>query len=66
MPGRVGLRHEGRRAVDVGDGQRAAGAFGAALVSVRFAVSAAITAASLVPWMVTVIELCGAVGASPP
>ena len=26
----------------------------------------AITAASLVPWMVTVTELCGAVGASPP
>ena len=39
MAAGAGLRHEGRRAVDVGDGQRAAGAdVCAALVSVRFAV----------------------------
>ena len=55
--GRAGLRHEGRRAVDVADGQRAAGRSAPQLVSVRFRVSDDSTAASLVPRMLTVTEV---------
>ena len=46
----AGLRHEGRRAVDVADGQRAGGPDGGrALVSVRSTLADDRTAASLVP-----------------
>ena len=57
VAGRAGLRHEGRRAVDVADRQRAAGASAPQLVSVRFRVSDDSTAASLVPRMLTVTEV---------
>ena len=54
--GHAGLRHEGRRAVDVGGVEVAARVLCTALVSVRLAVYVpVITAASLVPRMLTVM-----------
>ena len=57
------LRHEAGRAVDVADGERAGGGKAATLVSLRSRTSAETTAASLVPRMLMVTELSGAVGA---